>query len=321
MPYCLVPTLPCAAHAALLQRLGNAQHFLMGFQLLQDTGRTKRCTDLLSLTSDVLQPPCYAISAYIQRSSLAVLDSWHACGSNCSLNAEHVAEHTMSCCRYHHVNGAIHIKGGKIKLRSRPWHFKLRPNVADHLVARYNAGIYLHMPGGLEEMPLPRPRNLRRLSSLATSVNDRSSKGGALDSLSSGRNLDSASPTAAAAAAALDADDSVPQVGGATPYGAYGNVYSSAVQEAHDVADALHLTRSSEDHQRSEGLFGSFRRSKRNPGAAESSSSGWTVWHMFGCVAMQKGVKDESSSSDEDESMRPVHSRHSRQSMPVVTAK
>ena len=209
--------------------------------------------------------------------------------------------------------------GGKIKLRSRPWHFKLRPNVADHLVARYNAGIYLHMPGGLEAMPLPHPRNLHRLSSLATSVNDRSSNGVAMDTLSSGQNLDSTSPTTAAAAA-LDADDSVPQVGGASPYGAYGTVCNSAVQEAHDVADALHLTRSSEDRQRSEGLFGSFRRSKRNSTATESSSSGWTVWHMFGCVAMQKGVKDESSSSDEDESMRPVHSRHSRQNIPGVTA-
>ena len=228
--------------------------------------------------------------------------------------AEHAAENTLAWCRYHHVNGAIHIMGGKIKLRSRPWHFKLRPNVADHLVARYNAGIYLHMPGGLEEMPLPRPRNLRRLSSLATSVNDRSSKGSAMNGVSSEQNLDSAST---AAAAGLDADDGVPQVGGASPYGAY----NSAVQEAHDVADALHLTRRSEDRQRSEGLFGSFRRSKRNSGAADSSSSGWTVWHMFGCVAMQKGVKDESSSSDEDDSMRPVHSRHSRRSTPVVTAR
>ena len=218
------------------------------------------------------------------------------------------------------MNGAIHIMGGKIKLRSRPWHFKLRPNVADHLVARYNAGIFLHMPGGLEEMPLPRPRNLRRLSSLASTVNDRSSKGGAMDGLSSGRNLDSASPTTAAVAA-LDADDQVPQVGGASPYGAYGTVYNSAIQEGRDVANALHLTRASEDRQRSEGLFGSFRRSKRNSGAAESSSSGWTVWHMFGCVAMHKGVKDESSSSDEDESTQPVHSRHSRQSAPVVAAK
>ena len=219
-------------------------------------------------------------------------------------------------CRYHHVNGAIHILGGKIKLRSRPWHFKLRPNVADHLVARYNAGIYLHMPGGLEQMPLPRPRNLRHMSSLATSANNRSSK----DGLSSGQNLDSTSPTAAAAA--LDADDGIPQVCGANPYyGAYGTAYNTAVQEATDVADALHLTRCSEDRQRSQGLFGSFRRSKRSAGSTESGSSGWTVWHMFGCVAMQKAVKDESSSSDEDESMRPVHSRHSRQSMPGAATK
>ena len=209
--------------------------------------------------------------------------------------------------------------GGKIKLRSRPWHFKLRPNVADHLVARYNAGIYMHMPGGLEEMPLPRPRNLRRLSSLATSIDDRSSKGTALDRSLSGHDMDSASPTTTAAAA-QGADDGLPQVGGASPYGAYGAVYNSAVQEAQDVADALHLSRRSEDRQRSEGLFGSFRRSKRGPGEAGSSSAGWTMWHMFGCVAMHKGVKDESSSSDEDESMHPVHSRHSRQSAPSTTA-
>ena len=207
--------------------------------------------------------------------------------------------------------------GGKIKLRSRPWHFKLRPNVADHLVARYNAGIYLHMPGGLESMPLPRPRNLRRLNSLASSVNDRSSKGSAMDRSSSG--LNNVSPTtAAAAAAALDADDGVPQVGGVSPYGAYGAVYNSAVQEARDVAGALHLSRrSDQDRQASEGLFGSFRRSKRSPGTAESGNGGWTMWHMFGCVAMQKGVKDESS-SDEDESIHPVHSRHST---PNVAAK
>ncbi|KAL3130729.1 hypothetical protein ABBQ38_000076 [Trebouxia sp. C0009 RCD-2024] len=218
---------------------------------------------------------------------------------------------------YHHVNGAIHIMGGKIKLRSRPWHFKLRPNVADHLVARYNAGIYLHMPGGLEAMPLPWPRNLRRLNSLASSVNDRSSKGSAMDRSSSG--LNNLSPTtAAAAAAALDADDDgLPHVGGVSPYGAYGTVYNGAVQEAHDVADALHLSRRSDDRQTSEGFFGSFRRSKRHPGTAESASGGWTMWHMFGCVAMQKGVKDESS-SDEDESVHPVHSRHSA---PAVAGK
>ena len=210
--------------------------------------------------------------------------------------------------------------GGKIKLRSRPWHFKLRPNVADHLVARYNAGIYMHMPGGIEEMPLPRPRNLRRLSSVAGPVNGRTSKGRAMDRLSSGQTLDNASPTAAAAAA-MDADDGVPQLGSSiTPYGAYGAVYNNAVQEAQDVADALHLRKRSEDRQRSEGLFGSFRRSKKGSGESGGNNAGWTMWHMFGCVAMQKGVRDESSSSDEDDSVPPVHTRHSRQSLPSASA-
>ena len=86
-------------------------------------------------------------------------------------------------CRYHHVSGAIHIQHGKIKLKSRPWHHKLHPNVADHMVTRYNAGIYFHMPGGLDEMPLPRPdkKNLQRLSVL---YNARNGKGGGLDKIS-----------------------------------------------------------------------------------------------------------------------------------------
>ncbi len=210
------------------------------------------------------------------------------------------------------MNGAIHILGGKIKLRSRPWHFKLRPNVADHLVARYNAGIFLHMPGGVEEMPLPRPRNMHRMSSLQSSINDRSSRGSAVDRLSPQRGLGNVSPNGP--------DEDAPQVGGSNAYGAYGSVYNAAnelhgnaVQEVRDVADALHLTRRSEDRQRSEGLFGSFRKLKRESSSSNSSNSGWTMWHMLGCVAMHKGVKDESS-SDEDESVHPVHSRHSTRS-------
>ena len=206
------------------------------------------------------------------------------------------------------MNGAIHIRGGKIKLRSRPWHFKLRPNVADHLVARYNAGIFLHMPGGLEAMPLPKPRNMRRLNSLATSsiAGDTSTKGSPSikGRQSQGRTLENVSPT--------EAEEELAQVGGPSAYGASGAVYNKAndaVQEARGVTDALHLTK-----PKSDGLLGrSFRKLKRDSGGSDQSSSGgWTMWHMFGCVAMQKGVKDESSSSDEDESIHAVPSTHSR---------
>ena len=34
----------------------------------------------------------------------------------------------------------MHILKDQIHLRHRPWHFKLRFNLADHTVARYNAG-------------------------------------------------------------------------------------------------------------------------------------------------------------------------------------
>jgi len=218
-----------------------------------------------------------------------------------------VSEAFCDDCRYHHVNGAIHISNGKIKLKSRPWHFKLRPNVADHLVARYNAGIFLHMPGGVEEMPLPRPkyvpRYMRRMSSLESSDVDKSSRGSVIGRSSLERGLENISPT--------DTDGAVPQVGGSSAYGAYGAMYDTAnalqgnaVQEARGVADALHLTR------RPEGLFGSFRKLKRDSSVSTGSNSGWTMWHMFGCVAVQKGIKDESS-SDEDESVHAVHDRRS----------
>ena len=178
--------------------------------------------------------------------------------------------------------------------------------MADHLVARYNAGIFLHMPGGVEDMPLPRPktvpRYMRRVSSLESSDIDKSSKGSTVGRSSVERGLENVSPS--------DTDGSAPQVGSSSAYGAYGAVYDtanslqgSAVQEARGVADALHLTR------RPEGLFGSFRKLKRDSSVSTGSNSGWTMWHMFGCVAVQKGIKDESS-SDEDESVHAVHTRH-----------
>ena len=41
---------------------------------------------------------------------------------------------------YKHVDNCMHILKDQIHLRHRPWHFKLRFNIADHMVARYNAG-------------------------------------------------------------------------------------------------------------------------------------------------------------------------------------
>ena len=43
-------------------------------------------------------------------------------------------------CSYKHVDNCMHILKDQIHLRHRPWHFKLRFNIADHMVARYNAG-------------------------------------------------------------------------------------------------------------------------------------------------------------------------------------
>ena len=43
-------------------------------------------------------------------------------------------------CSYKHVDNCMHILKDQIHLRHRPWHFKLRFNIADHTVARYNAG-------------------------------------------------------------------------------------------------------------------------------------------------------------------------------------
>ena len=52
------------------------------------------------------------------------------------------------------MSGAIHLENGHIKLKSRPWLHKLRPNVADHMITRYNAGIYFQMPGQLYSVML-----------------------------------------------------------------------------------------------------------------------------------------------------------------------
>ena len=59
------------------------------------------------------------------------------------------------CCRFHHVQGAIHITpAGLIKLRSRPWHYKLMPNVAHHGMAHYHNGMTLRLPSFLEHRPI-----------------------------------------------------------------------------------------------------------------------------------------------------------------------
>eukprot|EP00884_Botryococcus_braunii_P010106 jgi/Botrbrau1/19097/Bobra.0077s0011.1 len=55
--------------------------------------------------------------------------------------------------RYYHVKGAMHVHRNSVVLRSRPWHYKWRPNVADHWVARYTAGLYTLVPGGHAMMP------------------------------------------------------------------------------------------------------------------------------------------------------------------------
>lgn len=55
--------------------------------------------------------------------------------------------------RYYHVKGAMHVHRNSVVLRSRPWHYKWRPNVADHWVARYTAGLYTLVPGGQAMMP------------------------------------------------------------------------------------------------------------------------------------------------------------------------
>ena len=42
--------------------------------------------------------------------------------------------------RYKHVENCLHLRRGQILLRDRPWRFKLRLNVGDHLVSSYTAG-------------------------------------------------------------------------------------------------------------------------------------------------------------------------------------
>ena len=37
---------------------------------------------------------------------------------------------------YKHVRGAVHLHGHQVRLRHRPWHHFLRPNIADHEVRR-----------------------------------------------------------------------------------------------------------------------------------------------------------------------------------------
>ena len=250
----------------------------------------------------------------------------------------------MVSCRYHHVGGAIHILRNKIKLRHRSWIFKLRPNVADHLVARYNAGIYMHMPGGLEEMPLPRPKNIKRLSSLqhpglaticpgSSSPNSifaalsrlspvSSSKPSRLSQESDGSNRSNgkrcskhfsktcncedsqeedltcpyACQVGRGATAASVATSGAGRVFGAVTHTAVG-LGGRAVQEAQDVAEVLgHRT----EHG-SKSKPSMFSRGSGGPGSSASNDRHWTMWHTFGCVAMDKQVQAESSSSSDEE--------------------
>lgn len=56
-------------------------------------------------------------------------------------------------CRYHHVSGAIHITpSGLIKLRSRPWVYKLMPSLSHHGMAQYHVGMSLLVPDFLKEI-------------------------------------------------------------------------------------------------------------------------------------------------------------------------
>eukprot|EP00891_Asterochloris_glomerata_P009139 jgi/Astpho2/9139/Aster-07787 len=54
---------------------------------------------------------------------------------------------------YKHVENCLHLRRGQILLRDRPWRFKLRLNVGDHLVSSYTAGIWAHRPHGEPQLP------------------------------------------------------------------------------------------------------------------------------------------------------------------------
>ena len=57
-------------------------------------------------------------------------------------------------CRYHHVQGAIHITpAGMLKLTSRPWHYKLMPNPQHHGMLHYRTSVALHLPAFMEANP------------------------------------------------------------------------------------------------------------------------------------------------------------------------
>lgn len=217
---------------------------------------------------------------------------------------------------------------------------------------RHNAGIYIHMPGGLEEMPLPHPRNINRLStlhnanlttaringspkSIFASLRKLSpfSKENKLDRDGSEKRLSRTdlqhpqdhrkhSSRELGQSHSMGKGDNNKDMGGeewcyassagkgieavsAATSGA-GRVLNAvtntaagfgdrAMQEAQDVAEVL--------GHRSEGsatVFG--RRSSSNSSSSQESSSGqWSIWHMFGCVAVQSTVRAESGGSDEEE--------------------
>ena len=55
---------------------------------------------------------------------------------------------------YHHVQGAIHITAaGRIKLRSRPWHYKFMPSLQHHSMIQYRAGMIAQLPRFIEDIP------------------------------------------------------------------------------------------------------------------------------------------------------------------------
>jgi hypothetical protein len=55
--------------------------------------------------------------------------------------------------RCFHVDPAMHVNRTAVLLRTPPWHYAFRPNVADHWVVRYSTGLYEILPCQPEIMP------------------------------------------------------------------------------------------------------------------------------------------------------------------------
>ncbi len=53
--------------------------------------------------------------------------------------------------RYTHVNNCLYMYKGEVRLADRPWHHIIRPAIADHFMARYQAFIRAHLPSGMDD--------------------------------------------------------------------------------------------------------------------------------------------------------------------------